>query len=143
LNVRLAARSLAAYERFGRSFRADIGLDQVGYLFLLRTADDVAKFERSIAIQKSPNCRSSRTVSPNRSLTPGLAHEARDRPVAVGGDVDVLPVSGDGHRVHVVVARGGVGTRIRRRRVVADAARDVRMPVCSWLVRILDAAEGL
>jgi sarcosine oxidase, subunit beta len=51
LNIRLAARSLAAYERFDQTPGANIGLDQVGYLFLLRTAAEVAQFERSTAIQ--------------------------------------------------------------------------------------------
>ena len=51
LNVQLAARSLAAYDRFGQSPGADIGLDKVGYLFLLRTPQDVERFEASIALQ--------------------------------------------------------------------------------------------
>jgi len=51
LNVQLAARSLAAYDRFGQSPGADIALDKVGYLFLLRTPDHVAQFELSTAIQ--------------------------------------------------------------------------------------------
>jgi sarcosine oxidase, subunit beta len=48
LNVRLAARSLEAYGRVAEQ----IGLDRVGYLFLLRTPDEVARFERSIAVQR-------------------------------------------------------------------------------------------
>jgi sarcosine oxidase, subunit beta len=67
LNIRLAARSLVAYERFAERPGADIGLDKVGYLFLLRTPDDVARFERSVAIQNEHGI-------PTRLLTPAEAH---------------------------------------------------------------------
>jgi sarcosine oxidase subunit beta len=50
-NVQLGARSLTAYRDFGADFGVDIGLERVGYLFLLRTAEDVASFEASIAMQ--------------------------------------------------------------------------------------------
>ena len=66
LNVRLAARSLAAYDRFPQSPGADISLDKVGYLFLLRTPDDVARFEAGIAIQNEHGI-------PTRLHTPGEA----------------------------------------------------------------------
>src|SRR5213595_3165604 len=42
LNIALAARSLEAYGRFHNVPGADIRLDRVGYLFLLRTPEDVA-----------------------------------------------------------------------------------------------------
>ena len=45
-NIQLGQRSLEAFERFDREFRTDIGLRQVGYLFLCRTqaeADAVAE----------------------------------------------------------------------------------------------------
>jgi glycine/D-amino acid oxidase-like deaminating enzyme len=51
LNIMLAARSLEAYERFANIPGADIGLDRVGYLFLLRTSDHVRRFEASVAVQ--------------------------------------------------------------------------------------------
>jgi glycine/D-amino acid oxidase-like deaminating enzyme len=66
LNIQLAARSLAAYDRFAKAPGADIGLDKVGYLFLLRTADDVARFETSIAVQNEHGI-------PTRLLTPAEA----------------------------------------------------------------------
>jgi sarcosine oxidase subunit beta len=53
VNIALAQRSLDAFERFGTRPGADIGLHQVGYLFLLTDADDVAEFERNVAIQNS------------------------------------------------------------------------------------------
>jgi len=66
LNVRLAARSLAVYDRFQHELGADIGLDKVGYLFLLRTPQDVARFEVSAAIQNEHGI-------PTRLLTPAEA----------------------------------------------------------------------
>ncbi len=49
LNVALAARSLGFYERLHAD--VGIGLDQVGYLFLLRQAGHVASFEAAAAVQ--------------------------------------------------------------------------------------------
>ncbi|MGJ7439974.1 NAD(P)/FAD-dependent oxidoreductase [Aquipuribacter sp. MA13-6] len=53
LNVALGSRSLRAYEDFGRRPGADIGLQQVGYLFLLPTAADVDLFRDSVAMQNA------------------------------------------------------------------------------------------
>jgi hypothetical protein len=43
-NILLAQRSLEAYERFGAEFGVDIGLRQVGYLFLCRTENELVGF---------------------------------------------------------------------------------------------------
>lgn len=51
LNIALGARSLAAFTRFGQRPGQEIDLHQVGYLFLLSTPDDVASFERDVALQ--------------------------------------------------------------------------------------------
>jgi len=53
VNIELALRSMDAFERFGVRPGFDIDLRQVGYLFLLCEADDVATFERSVALQNS------------------------------------------------------------------------------------------
>jgi sarcosine oxidase subunit beta len=65
-NVQLGARSLIAYRDFGATFGIDIGLERVGYLFLLRTADDVAAFEASVAMQNELGV-------PSRMITPAEA----------------------------------------------------------------------
>ncbi|WP_375423096.1 NAD(P)/FAD-dependent oxidoreductase [uncultured Friedmanniella sp.] len=52
-NIALGARSLAAYTRFGREVGVDIGLQQVGYLFVIRNAADVPAFEHSVALQNA------------------------------------------------------------------------------------------
>jgi sarcosine oxidase subunit beta len=51
LNIALGARSLAAFTKFGDRPGQEIDLHQVGYLFLLSTSDDVAAFERDVALQ--------------------------------------------------------------------------------------------
>ncbi len=51
LNVALGRRSIEAFERFRERPGAEIDLHQVGYLFLLDRAEDVAAFERSVALQ--------------------------------------------------------------------------------------------
>jgi sarcosine oxidase subunit beta len=62
----LAQRSLEAYERFGAEFGVDIGLLQVGYLFLCRTENELDAVESSVELQ---NCLggSSEMVSPERA----------------------------------------------------------------------------
>lgn len=63
LNVQLAARSLAAWDGFEQQLGADIALEKVGYLFLLRTPDAVARFEQGVAIQNEHGVPT-RMVSP-------------------------------------------------------------------------------
>lgn len=53
VNISLALRSLEAFERFGSRPGADIGLHQVGYLFLLTDPADVTEFEQNVAFQNS------------------------------------------------------------------------------------------
>jgi len=50
-NIVLAQRSLEAYERFGAELGVDIGLRQVGYLFLCRTENELAAVESSTELQ--------------------------------------------------------------------------------------------
>jgi sarcosine oxidase subunit beta len=51
LNIAIGLRSIAAFTRFAERPGAAIDLHQVGYLFLLDREDDVAVFERSVALQ--------------------------------------------------------------------------------------------
>ncbi|TDD36097.1 FAD-binding oxidoreductase [Actinomadura sp. KC06] len=51
VNIRLGARSLEAFARFGERPGQEIDLHRVGYLFLLSRPEDVAAFERSVALQ--------------------------------------------------------------------------------------------
>lgn len=51
VNIQLGLRSLEAFERFADRPGGEIDLVQHGYLFLLDHADDVAAFERNVALQ--------------------------------------------------------------------------------------------
>jgi sarcosine oxidase subunit beta len=52
-NIALGSRSLDAFRRFEEEVGADIGLQLVGYLFVLRDTDDIGGFEKSVALQNS------------------------------------------------------------------------------------------
>ena len=51
VNIALGARSLETFREFGRKFDQEIDLREVGYLFLLDNAADVATFTRGVALQ--------------------------------------------------------------------------------------------
>lgn len=53
LNIELGHRSLEVFENFDKIFNQEIDLHQVGYLFLLDTAESVEAFETNIALQNS------------------------------------------------------------------------------------------
>jgi sarcosine oxidase, subunit beta len=65
-NILLAQRSLEAFERFGAEFGVDIGLRQVGYLFLCRTEKELAAVESSTELQNRLG-GSSQMVSPGQA----------------------------------------------------------------------------
>ncbi len=61
-NVQLGLRSLSAFEAFADRFGLDIGLRQVGYLFLCRSEAELAAVEDSVRLQNRLGC-DSRMVS--------------------------------------------------------------------------------
>jgi sarcosine oxidase subunit beta len=63
LNVALAARSLEHYRRLG----PELGFERVGYLFLLRTSEQVERLEASVALQNELGV-------PNRLIGAAEAH---------------------------------------------------------------------
>lgn len=65
-NIALGQRSLEAFETFARRFGTDIGLRQVGYLFLCRGETELAQVEQSTAVQQRLG-GSARMVSPDRA----------------------------------------------------------------------------
>lgn len=68
VNIRLGQRSLAAFADFERRPGQAIDLHRVGYLFCLSRPEDVAVFERSVALQN-------RLGVPSRLITPAEARE--------------------------------------------------------------------
>ncbi|MFF8289264.1 NAD(P)/FAD-dependent oxidoreductase [Streptomyces sp. NPDC016309] len=67
LNVRLGQRSLEAWRAFGDRPGADVGLETVGYLFLLADEAEVETFRRGIEVQRAYGV-------PSRLLGPREAH---------------------------------------------------------------------
>jgi len=67
LNIALALRSLEAFDRFGERPGAEIDLHKVGYLFLLDRGEDVAAFERGVALQNAHGVPS-RLVEPAEAM---------------------------------------------------------------------------
>jgi glycine/D-amino acid oxidase-like deaminating enzyme len=100
-NILLAQRSLEAYERFEAEFGVDIGLRQVGYLFLCRTENDLVAVESSTELQNSLG-GSSEMVSPGRAaqLNPFL-----DPAVLLGASFSPR----DGYAEPAQVVRGYAG----------------------------------
>ncbi len=66
LNIQLGARSLRAFAGFGERPGAEIDFRRVGYLFLLSRREDVAAFERGVALQN-------RLGVPSRLIDPAEA----------------------------------------------------------------------
>jgi sarcosine oxidase subunit beta len=66
-NIQLGQRSLEIYERFHEVFKTDIGLQQVGYLFLCRNESELAALEDITGVQNSLGC-SARMVAPGKAV---------------------------------------------------------------------------
>jgi sarcosine oxidase, subunit beta len=66
-NIVLGQRSLEAFERFHEVFKIDIGLQQVGYLFLCRNESELAALESTTGVQNSLGC-SARMVTPAEAV---------------------------------------------------------------------------
>ncbi|WP_031161531.1 NAD(P)/FAD-dependent oxidoreductase [Streptomyces durhamensis] len=66
LNIELGSRSLRAFRDFARRPGAGIGLDPVGYLFLLDGAQQASTFEAAVELQNSLGV-------PSRMISPGDA----------------------------------------------------------------------
>jgi sarcosine oxidase, subunit beta len=128
-NVLLGQHSLTAFEEFETRFGTPIGLRQVGYLFLCRSAGELEAVEQSVRLQNQLGCNS-RMVSPaeayelNPFLDPtvlfGASFSPRDgyaEPARVVAGyaaaaaglgvrlcehtevIDIAPQRGDGHRI--------------------------------------------
>ena len=73
VNIELGRRSLEVFETFEERFGQQIDLHQVGYLFLLDSAEDVAAFERSVARQNEHGVPSRMIdVAEARALSPEI-----------------------------------------------------------------------
>ena len=124
INIALALRSMDAFERFADRPGAEIGLQQVGYLFLLTDSDDVTAFEKNTALQNSMGV-------PSRMIS---AAEAGQLSTLANVD-DVLAASvcmRDGHATPDAVVLG-----------YATAARAMGVSIATQCrVTGIDAVEG-
>jgi sarcosine oxidase, subunit beta len=115
----LAGRSLQAYERFARVSGADIELNRVGYLFLLRTPEDVTRYEASVALQNELGI-------PSRLISPA---EARERCPYIDEDAFVAaafsPTDGHARPLLATAAYVKAARRLGARAVTGCAASGI------------------
>ncbi|MFG3258986.1 NAD(P)/FAD-dependent oxidoreductase [Streptomyces sp. NPDC048172] len=98
LNIELGLRSLRAFADFPRRPGAAIGLDTVGYLFLLTDERQLAGFEAGVRTQNALGV-------PSRLITPGEAR-ALCPYLDTGGLVAAVHSPTDGHARPARVVRG-------------------------------------
>ncbi len=134
INVLLALRSLDAFAAFGRRPGAEIDLHQVGYLFVLTREEDVAVFERGIALQR-------RLGVPSRMVKPAAVHELC--PLLRVDDVLAGAFSpSDGHATPDSVVQGyAAGARAHGARLATDC-EIVEIVVEGGEVRAVVTPEG-
>lgn len=101
LNIAIGLRSIEAFARFEERPGREIDLAQVGYLFLLDRAEDVAIFEQSVALQNELGV-------PSRVLPPNEARELC--PLAgLDGVLAATYSALDGHASPEAVVQGYAG----------------------------------
>ncbi|WP_246179016.1 NAD(P)/FAD-dependent oxidoreductase [Actinomadura decatromicini] len=138
VNIRLGARSLEAFGRFGERPGQEIDLRRVGYLFLLSRPEDVASFEAGVALQnelgvpsRMVSAAEARRLSPlvdaggllgaafspddghctPESVVLGYATGARRHGATIRTHCEVLGIETDGGEVTAVeTSRGRIAT---------------------------------
>jgi sarcosine oxidase subunit beta len=122
INIELALRSMAAHEQFSMRPGGDIGLRQVGYLFLLSDQGNVEMFVDSVRLQNSMGV-------PSRMLTPDEA-QVLSPLIATEGVLAASFCRRDGHCDPEAVVQGyaaasrGMGVRILQRTKVSSIELD-------------------
>jgi sarcosine oxidase, subunit beta len=115
VNIELGLRSLRVFETFRDTFDQEIDLHQVGYLFLLDTAEQVAAFEKSVALQNEIGV-------PSRMLEVADA-KALSPLISTGGLLAAAYSPTDGHCTpESVVAGYAAAARRAGARLVRDTA---------------------
>ncbi|MFK4066710.1 NAD(P)/FAD-dependent oxidoreductase [Streptomyces sp. NPDC029674] len=134
LNIELGHRSLRAFRDFPRRPGADIGLDTVGYLFLLTGAGQVADFEDGVRTQNSLGVPS-RMVTPReaRALCPYLSTE---------GLLAAAHSPADGHARPALVVRGYARAAVRAGAVFATHTEVTGMETAGDRVTVVHTDRG-
>ncbi|MEU7576541.1 FAD-binding oxidoreductase [Streptomyces sp. NPDC041068] len=134
LNIELGNRSLRAFRDFPRRPCADIGLDTVGYLFLLTGARQAADFEESVRTQNRLGVPS-RMIGPReaRVLCPYLSAE---------GLVAAAHSPADGHARPALVVRGYARAAARAGTVFATHTAVTGMDTVGERVTVVHTDRG-
>ncbi|GAA2089710.1 MULTISPECIES: NAD(P)/FAD-dependent oxidoreductase [Brevibacterium] len=120
-NILLGARSLEAFARITAQTGQEIDLVRSGYLFLLSTEEDAARFERDVALQNSLG-------QDSRMLTPAQA-QALNPHISTEGLVAAAFNPHDGHCTpeSAVAAFAAAARNARARILTHTEATGVRM----------------
>ncbi|MGV9237599.1 NAD(P)/FAD-dependent oxidoreductase [Streptomyces nigra] len=129
LNIRLGARSLAAFARFEQDTGYDIGLHRVGYLFLLSTPEDVTAFEAAVRLQNSLGV-------PSRMIDPAEARELSPL-ISTDGLLAAAYSPDDGHCTPESVVHGYAAAARRH------GARILRHTTVTGIERLGDRITGV
>jgi sarcosine oxidase, subunit beta len=105
-NIQLGQRSLETYEHFRERFNTEIGLQQVGYLFLCRNESELAALENATGVQNNLGC-SARMVTPAEAVE---INPLLDQAALVGGSFS--PRDGFAQPSKVVWAYTEAATRL-------------------------------
>ncbi|MFH8612841.1 NAD(P)/FAD-dependent oxidoreductase [Streptomyces sp. NPDC018029] len=134
LNIELGHRSLRAFRNFPRRPGADIGLDTVGYLFLLTSPDQVADFEEGVRTQNGLGVPS-RMIGPceARALCPYLSTE---------GLVAAAHSPADGHARPALVVHGYARAAARAGAVFATHTTVTGMDTAGDRVTVVHTDRG-
>lgn len=135
LNIAIAARSLEAFRAFATRPGAEIDLHLTGYLFLLDRPDDVAVFERSVALQNDHGV-------PSRLLTPAeaLAHS----PLAgIDGVLAATFSPSDGHASPEAVVQGYAAAAARLGATVVTGCSATGIRLAGDEIRAVETSHGV
>ena len=134
LNVAIALRSLEAFGRFADRPGGEIDLRRVGYLFLLDRVEDVAAFERSVALQNGLGV-------PSRLVTP--AEAAALSPLAgLEGVLAAAFCPLDGHASPEAVVHGYAAGARRHGATIVTGCAVTGIDVEHGAVRAVETATG-
>ncbi len=141
VNIQLSIYSLDILQRFQEIFGVSAEYHPLGYLFLLTSLDEVALFQKNIALQKSLGVHDVRFLSPNdiaelaprvnldgvlggsicprdgtadpNTVTQTFISAAKKRGVLIETETNVIGIETHNGRVaNVITNRGHIGTRV-------------------------------
>lgn len=134
VNIELGARSLDVFERFEDLFGQQIDLHQVGYLFLLDSAGDVATFERNVALQNEHGVPSRMIdVAEAKRLSP---------PISTDGLLGATYSPNDGHCTPESVVLGYASAARRHGATLLTSCSATGVEVVDAQIRVVHTDAG-